>query len=411
MIPVALPRYTSFRTLADGSTGYYWTCPMVYRKQGCPYQSAALGKNLSQRELQVSAKLWNERLDGWRKEQTPFTAPDLTRYGTVEWLVNAYLKHDSFLENVSEYSRPDYRRVLDRVCETEIERGSTGIKGRVGDLLVKQIGVPTSEKIYKAFHETGAKRTSEKVIGYCKAMWKRMIPHHPQVFREDTPNPWEGVTRKKRVKATKGYVSRAEVYQFASGAMDAGRGELAASAVLAFEFLMRPSSIGAGWAAWTGYRSASAPDKLMLAHRKNGERAEHPLEYVDEDGHTIALYSQAEAVLSKAPKYGTSIVCQKNGKLFGDGTRLSQEVRALADKIGMPNFTLDAARHGGMTELEENGLTEGQGRALSKHKTSGAYRGYAKHTEKRMLEATKQRMRHSEQSEKDNGINASKMLK
>ena len=31
-----------------------------------------------------------------------------------------------------------------------------------------------------------------------------------------------------------------------------------------------------------------------------------------------------------------------------------------------------------MTELEEAALTEGQGRALSGHKTAQAYRGYAK---------------------------------
>ena len=39
-------------------------------------------------------------------------------------------------------------------------------------------------------------------------------------------------------------------------------------------------------------------------------------------------------------------------------------------------FTLDACRHGGMTELEEAQLTDGQGRALSAHK-SRAYEGYA----------------------------------
>jgi hypothetical protein len=32
--------------------------------------------------------------------------PDTSRYGTVEWLVNAYLKHSSFTERVAEFSRP-----------------------------------------------------------------------------------------------------------------------------------------------------------------------------------------------------------------------------------------------------------------------------------------------------------------
>ena len=47
-----------------------------------------------------------------------------------------------------------------------------------------------------------------------------------------------------------------------------------------------------------------------------------------------------------------------------------------------------------MTELEEAELTDGQGRALSAHKTSQAYSGYAKRTEKRVLAATRKRHAH-----------------
>ena len=62
---------------------------------------------------------------------------------------------------------------------------------------------------------------------------------------------------------------------------------------------------------------------------------------------------------------------------------------------GLPGyFTLDACRHGGMTELEEAALTEGQGRALSGHKTAQSYRGYAKDTFDRALAATRKRHAH-----------------
>jgi hypothetical protein len=47
-----------------------------------------------------------------------------------------------------------------------------------------------------------------------------------------------------------------------------------------------------------------------------------------------------------------------------------------------------------MTELEEAELTDGQGRALSGHKTAQAYRGYAKETMKRALAATRKRHAH-----------------
>ena len=44
--------------------------------------------------------------------------------------------------------------------------------------------------------------------------------------------------------------------------------------------------------------------------------------------------------------------------------------------------------------LEEAALTEGQGRALSGHKTAQAYRGYAKETFDRALSATRKRHAH-----------------
>src|SRR5580765_4043663 len=70
-------------------------------------------------------------------------------------------------------------------------------------------------------------------------------------------------------------------------------------------------------------------------------------------------------------------------------------VHTMRDKIGLPSmFTLDACRHGGMTELEEAELTDGQGRALSAHKSQQAYEGYAKRTAKRMLSATRKRHAH-----------------
>jgi hypothetical protein len=68
----------------------------------------------------------------------------------------------------------------------------------------------------------------------------------------------------------------------------------------------------------------------------------------------------------------------------------------LRDRLGLPEtFTLDACRHGGMTELEAAELTDGQGRALSGHRTQRAYEGYAKRTLERALPATRKRYAHA----------------
>jgi hypothetical protein len=76
--------------------------------------------------------------------------------------------------------------------------------------------------------------------------------------------------------------------------------------------------------------------------------------------------------------------------------QMGKLVRKLRDRLGLPaTFTLDACRHGGMTELEEAALTDGQGRALSGHRTQRAYEGYAKRTLARALPATRKRYAHA----------------
>src|SRR5260370_30296009 len=70
-------------------------------------------------------------------------------------------------------------------------------------------------------------------------------------------------------------------------------------------------------------------------------------------------------------------------------------VQRMRKEIGLPStFTLDACRHGGMTELEEAELTDGQGRTLSAHRTQASYARDAKRTEARMLAATPKRHAH-----------------
>jgi hypothetical protein len=58
-------------------------------------------------------------------------------------------------------------------------------------------------------------------------------------------------------------------------------------------------------------------------------------------------------------------------------------VRPLREKLGLPLFTLDACRHGGMTDLEEAELTEGRARPAMRPARPIAV--YAKATELRSL--------------------------
>jgi hypothetical protein len=126
----------------------------------------------------------------------------------------------------------------------------------------------------------------------------------------------------------------------------------------------------------------------------------HPLE--DTDG--TRFYADAEDVLAKLPRRGIPMIMHEpRGKPDADKPKqarlysasgMAKLVRRIRDAAKLPaTFTLDACRHGGMTELEEAELTDGQGRALSAHK-SRAYEGYAKRTMERALAATRKRHAH-----------------
>jgi hypothetical protein len=208
------------------------------------------------------------------------------------------------------------------------------------------------------------------------------------------------VTKNRRTKAVKPAANREQVYTFAKSAIQTGYPEAAAAAVICFEWLQRPENVLAGYIRWTDYRGRDAPTAIRIFHHKTGAVVLHPLQ--DADG--TLFYGDAEEVLAKVPRRGIPMILHetrdktelgqpKPTKLYSE-SGMAKLVRQLRNEAGLPTtFTLDACRHGGMTELEEAELTDGQGRALSAHK-SRAYEGYAKRTMERALAATRKRHAH-----------------
>jgi hypothetical protein len=153
----------------------------------------------------------------------------------------------------------------------------------------------------------------------------------------------------------------------------------------------------AGYLRWTDYRSKEWPSAIKIEHHKTGAVVWHPLEE-QTDGGVVKFYEEAEAILAQLPRRGLPMILRE---VRGGVTKpfsfsgMQKIVHTMRDKIGLPfTFTLDACRHGGMTELEEAELTDGQGRALSAHKSQRAYEGCAKRTMGRALSATRKRHAH-----------------
>jgi integrase len=230
----------------------------------------------------------------------------------------------------------------------------------------------------------------------CRRAWRVVHRLYPDQFDPSVPNPWQGVTKNRRVMSTKKAATREQVYAFAKAAIEAGHPEAAGAAVVCFEWLQRPENVLAGYVRWPDYRGRENPSAIRIEHHKTGAVVLHPLEQ-EIEGEVIRFYADAEGVLAQVPRRGVPIILKpKRDGTFEPYTamtmaRVVRKVRAIA---GLPEwFTLDSCRHGGMTELEEAELTDGQGRALSAHR-SKAYEGYAKRTMERALAATRKRYAH-----------------
>jgi len=392
---VERPRHVISKRLKSGQTAYYYNIPTRYREMECPVPNEALGTDFP--KACKRATTLNGLFDEWDTQRNglPITGVSMPKYGTVDWLFREYKISKAYTEKVSATSRPSYEKAMKMVCDTLTKKGD-----RVGSRPVKTISPRGADKLYDKF-VVGKKgprhRQAEKCVGLCRKAWKVVRRLYPDEFDKETPNPWMGVTMTTRVKATKAAVTRDEVYQFAHGCVEAGEVEVAAAAVICFEWLQRPENVIAGHLNWTDYRSEKNPNIIRILHHKTGAVVLHPLEEQTDNG-VVKFYEEAEQILSHLPRRGVSMILRDlgdgNAKPFAFVT-MQHKVQRMRKKLKLPPiFTLDACRHGGMTELEEAELTDGQGRALSAHKTQQSYEGYAKRNMTRALSATRKRHAH-----------------
>src|SRR3984893_8353850 len=362
-----LPRNVIAKQLASGLTGFYFNLPTYFRKLGCTIPNEPLGSDYgvacgSDGKGGRAAAL-NSLFDEWKAKRDGEPVPSLVRFGTVDWLFREYKSSRAYLERVSERSRPDYERVMQLLTDMMTKKGD-----RIGNRSVRSITPVSVDKIYgKVIQGPHGERLrqGEKLVVLCRRAWKVVHRLYPDQFDRGVPNPWHGVTMKQRVKKTKPAVTREDVYKFAWDAIEAGHPEPAAAAVIAFEWLQRPENILAGCITWPDYRGEQAPTAIKIEHHKTGAVVWHPLEETTDAG-TVKFYEDAEALLARLPRRGVPLILKMRRDGGTDPFRpnhMAKLVRKLADQFGLPStFTLDACRHGGMTELEAAELPAGQGR-------------------------------------------------
>jgi hypothetical protein len=372
------------KRLKGGGVAYYWEPHPRDHARGCPIHSEPLGPDYG--AAVERADLLNRHLDSWRSGCGSAKVRVAHRgYGTVAWLFDGYLKSPAFQKRVSERSRYEYRRALARIEETPTRTG-----GKVADLPVSSITPAAVDKIYAKL-QLGPRghrvRQANLSIDIARRAWEVVRRLHPTAV--PATNPWKGVER-DTAKRTKPAASRAEAYALADALKQLGEPHLGAAAIICFEWLQRPERVLAGDITWADYRPVDRPDAVQIRHHKTGVKGWSPLD--DEGG---PLYPELESYLAALPHLGLPIVLTAGERgparpySMAYAQRRVREARAAR---GLPSHvTLDACRHGGMTELGDAELTEQGVMSLSMHKTPQAARLYVKRTERQRATAARRR--------------------
>lgn len=332
------------------------------------------------------AELLNLHLDAWRDGRGTVKSLDTSpRFGTVAWLFEQYRRSHAFEQRVSKRSFYEYERALNRIEDIKTKDGRLA-----AELPITSITPAAVDKIYDKL-QIGPRgkrvRQANLSIDIAARAWDIVHRLRPSVVPLE--NPWRGVLKNLK-KDTKPAASRAEAYALAHALRDMGEPHLGAAALICFEWLQRPENIIGGKITWADYRPTDRPSMVRILHHKTGAIVWMPLE--DSDG---LFYSGLEEFLSGLPRLGLPIVLTTGAR--GTPRTYSQFyarslVRRARDKAKLPSYvTLDACRHGGMTELGDAELTEQGVMTLSGHKTPEAARGYVKRTERQREHAARKR--------------------
>ena len=216
-----LPRFVRTKALVSGLVAFYWGLTGYYRRLGCSIPSEPLGTDYvvacGEAGNGGRAAALNALFDEWRRARSGEPVQGLASFGTVDWLFREYKQTKAYLEKVSERSRSDYERAMLLVTDLVTKKGD-----RVGDRKIKAITPVSADKIYEmviAGPRGQRPRQGEKVVGLCARAWSVVHRLYPNIFNQDIPNPWRGVTKNRRTKAVKPAATRDQVYTFAKTAI------------------------------------------------------------------------------------------------------------------------------------------------------------------------------------------------
>jgi hypothetical protein len=161
--------------------------PTKYRNLKCPVENEPLGTDFA--VMTKRAGVLNSQFNEWdtQRKGLPISAPNMPKYGTVDWLFREYKISRAYLDKVAVRSRDDYEWAMDQVCNTLTKKGD-----RICDRLVKTITPRAADKLYDKFieREDGERlRTGEKLVVLCRKAWRVVRRLFPDEFPKERSEP------------------------------------------------------------------------------------------------------------------------------------------------------------------------------------------------------------------------------
>ena len=176
MFSKPLPRFVIPKTLASGSTAFYFNVPTLYRKLGCTISNEPLGQDYAvacgENGEGGRAAALNDLFDEWnaKRKGGQVGGCRLAAYGTVDWLFREYKQSKAYLEKVAPRSRPDYERTMLLIADIVTKKGD-----RIGDRRIRAITPVSADKIYDIICKgpRGLRpRQGEKAVALCRRAWR-----------------------------------------------------------------------------------------------------------------------------------------------------------------------------------------------------------------------------------------------
>jgi hypothetical protein len=378
------------KRLSGGAVAYYWSPHKRDKQAGFTLDREALGPDYG---IAVErAAILNAHLDAWRQGRNVERIADAQPgYGTLGWLFDQYRRSSLYQKKVGPRAKPGYERAM-----RSIEDMPTKTGGKAAQLPLSSITPRAVDKFYERLQQGPRKsdrtRQANYALDIARRAWKIVQRKHPKVVPTD--NPWIGVERVGE-KAEKPAATREEAYALSTALKDIGEPHLGAAALICFEWHQRPENVLAGNITWNDYRHVENPHVVTIRHRKNGVVVPLPL---DDEESGEPFYPELDAYLAELPRLGLPIVLTsgERGPAHPYSMVYAQRrVRQARQRAGLgAHVTLDACRHGGLTEQADAGNSDQRIRTVSGHKTVTALRVYLKRTQVQRMLASKQRREH-----------------